>query len=165
MRFLRIQVALLILGTSNASEAVDVTFSEPGGIVRAVDEATALTAVQRANLTETRLQPAVVRATVVTCNARAFQSTSVAVHLPSVRTVVLTMTRRQVVAAPKGARPVTMTTWIGKTDRGGDAMFSFGGGGLYGLIDEAGKKFELRQINERLCIAIQDDPLKFSHDD
>ena len=165
MKLLSIPVALLILGASNAAEAVDVTFSEAGGIVRAVDEATALTAVERANLTETRLQPAVVRATVVTCNARAFQSTSVAVHLPSVRTVALTMTRREVVKVREGARPETMTTWLGKTDRGGDAMFSFGSGGLYGLIDEAGQKFEFRQINERLCIAIQDDPLKFPRDD
>ncbi|MBC7601475.1 MAG: hypothetical protein H7255_02310, partial [Ramlibacter sp.] len=100
MKLLSMQVALLILGASSAAEAVDVPFSEPGGIVRAVDEATALTAIERANLTEMRLQPAVVRATVVTCNARAFQSTSVAVNLPSVRTVALTMTRREVVQAP-----------------------------------------------------------------
>ena len=165
MKLLSIQVALLILGSSSAAEAVDVPFSEPGGIVRAVDEATALTAVERANLTETRLQPSVVRATLVTCNARAFQSTSVAVHLPSVRTVALKMTRREVVQASDGARPGTMTTWIGKTDRGGDAMFSFGSGGLYGLLDDAGQKFEFRQVNERLCIVIQDDPLKFPRDD
>lgn len=165
MKLLSIQLALLILGASSAAEAVDVPFSEPGGIVRTVDEATALTAVERANLTETRLQPAVVRATVVSCNARAFQSTSVAVNLPSVRTVALTMMRREVVQVPEGARPGTMTTWIGKTDRGGDAMFSYGSGGLYGLLDEAGQKFEFRQINERLCIVIQDAPLKFPRDD
>jgi hypothetical protein len=58
-----------------------------------------------------------------------------------------------------------MTTWIGKTDRGGDAMFSIGGGGLCGLLDEADQKFEFRRINERLCIVIQDDPLMFSRDD
>jgi hypothetical protein len=162
MKVLSILAVLLILGASSAAEAIDVPFNEPGGIVRAVDESTALTAVERANLTETRLQPAVVRATVVTCNARAFQSTSVAVHLPSVRTVALTMTRREVV---QDALAGTMTTWIGKTDRGGDALFSFGSGGLSGLLDEAGQKFELRQINERLCIVIQDDPLKFPRDD
>ena len=141
MKHLTIQVALLILGARSAAEAVVVPFSEPGGIVRPVDEAAALTADERANLTETRLQPAVVRATVVTSNARAFQSTSVAVHLPSVRTVELTMTRREVAQVPEGAHPGTMTTWIGKTDRGGDAMFSYGSGGLYGLLDEAGHKF------------------------
>ncbi len=143
---------------------VDVPFSEPGGTVLAVDGATAVTAVEWAHLTETRLQPAVVRATVARCNARALASTSVAVHLPGVRTVAPTMMHREVVPLPEGARPVTMTTWIGKTDRGGDAMFSFGGG-LYGLIDEAGQKFEFRQINERRCIAIQDDPRKFPRDD
>jgi len=127
--------------------------------------ATTLNAVERAKLTETRLQAAVVRATVVMCNARAFQSTSVAVHLPIVRTVALTMMRREVVQVPENGRPVTMATWIGKTDRGGDAMFSFGSGGLYGLLDEAGQKLEFRQINERLCIVIQDDPLKFPRDD
>lgn len=165
MKLLSILAVLLILGASSAAEAIDVPFNEPGGIVRAVDEATALTAVERANLTETRLQPAVVRATVVTCNARAFQSTSVAVHLPSVRTVALTMTRREVVQVPADALAGTMTTWVGKTDRGGDAMFSFGGGSLSGLLDEAGQKFEFRQINERLCIVIQDDPLKFPRED
>ncbi len=165
MKLLSIQVALVILGASSPAEAVLVPFSEPGGIVRAVDEANALTAAERANLTETRLQPAVVRATVVTCDARAFQSTSVAVHLPSVRTVALTMTHLEVVQMPKGARPGTMTTWIGKTDHGGDAMFSFGGGGLYGLLDDANQKFEFRQVNEKLCIVIQDDPLKFPRDD
>ncbi len=133
--------------------------------MRATDEAGDLTAVEQANLTEMRRQPAVVRATVVTCNVRAFESTSVAVHLPSVGSVVLTMTRREVVQMPEGTFPGTMTTWIGKSDRGNDAMFSFGGGGLSGLLDEAGQKFEIRQINERLCIVIQDDPLKFPRDD
>lgn len=165
MRLVSVPLGLLILGATRAAEAVVVPFSEPGGMVRAVDETTVLTAVERANLTEMRLQPAVVRATVVACDAHAFQSTSVAVYLPGVRTVALTMMRREAVQVPEGARPVTMTTWIGKTDRGGDAMFSFGSGGLYGLLDEAGQKFEVRQINERRCIVIQDDPLKFPRDD
>lgn len=165
MKLLSIPLALLMLGASSTSEAVDVPFSEPGGVVRAVDETTALTALERANLTEMRLQPAVVRATAVACDVRAFQSNSVAVYLPNVRTVTLTMMRREAVQVPGGARPVTMTTWTGKTDRDGDALFSIGGGALSGLLDEAGQKFEIRQINERLCIVIQDDPLKFPRDD
>src|SRR3954465_3864824 len=64
MKLLSSLMSLLILGASSSAGAVDVPFTERAGVVRAANEATALTAAGRANLTESRLQPAVVRATV-----------------------------------------------------------------------------------------------------
>ncbi len=59
-----------------------------------------------------------------------------------------------------------MTLWVGKTDHGSDAMFSIGdSGGLSGLLDDGGQKFEFQAFDATRCLVIQDDPMKFPRDD
>ena len=161
---------LLALAAVAPAEAADAPFIEAGAIVREMDEASILSPDQRAYLAQIRSRPAVVRVTVSACNLRAFLSSSVSVDLPNGRSITLTRTRQEInqAAEPGGGKPGAdpMTLWVGKTDYGSDAMFSIGTrGGLSGLFDDEGQKFEFQALDATRCIVIQDDPRKFPRDD